>query len=77
MHVALNREEQERVEGELNECNKFPSTSQGQTRSLILIEYFTVGVINHPFDLCKSWGGEKGMKKLSETIRGTSVDDLS
>lgn len=54
LHVALNREEQERVEGELNKGNKFSSTTQGQTRSLILIEYFTVGVINHPYE-CRLW----------------------
>lgn len=51
VHEVLNSEENEWVEGELDEGNEFSSTSKGQTRPLILIDYFTVDVINHLSEL--------------------------
>lgn len=61
-HEALHREEDKRIENELYERYKFPSTTQGQTWSLIWIDYFTVDVINHRYKLRVA---SKGKRKLS------------
>jgi hypothetical protein len=45
--IILHGEEDEAVEQQLDERNKFARTSQGQAGSLVWIERFTVGVINH------------------------------
>lgn len=45
--VILHRKEDEGIEEQLEECDKFASTAQGQTGSLMRIDYFTVSKINH------------------------------